>query len=445
MCYNHRCFGILLMIMTAMKLFSPKILIILFAAALVLPALLVSQAPNGEVAVFVIDSACGILPESKRKLDLFENLEHGTAVREIIEEHVSKDDLRFFNIDDENGNIDNRRYLAALSYISDFADKNADHPHPAVVNLSFGSRNADSAEKRLITELCNKGVILVASAGNSGGQSVSYPAAYDEVIAVGSSVSRQIASYSNRGEDVDILAEGMFRSFETVSFTSHRGFERKSRRVVLTGTSFAAPRVTSLIIRLIRADPDIKRDEIIRLIQRSSKPIMASEVGSIDPPKTLAQISRRYKVLYMFRKYGVLIMTSLFFAVVFAVVAVIFDTILVQITTEAVRILFPGWWSAGRIRKIQKITAKMSYTPRQIRYLIDCLRPAYPELMQKAEQALLSIGQPAVKHLVNRYDYAVCNEFRDSKTPIENTLAKIGGSQANKFLAEINYYKIQQQ
>ena len=49
----------------------------------------------------------------------------------------------------------------------------------------------------------------MAAAGNSGGTKAMYPAAFDEVIAVGSSTMEgEIASGSVHGNEVDIYAPG---------------------------------------------------------------------------------------------------------------------------------------------------------------------------------------------------------------------------------------------
>jgi len=55
----------------------------------------------------------------------------------------------------------------------------------------------------------NAGVIVVAGTGNDARDAVCYPAAYDEVIAVGAvQLDHQLAYYSNQGPEVDIVAPG---------------------------------------------------------------------------------------------------------------------------------------------------------------------------------------------------------------------------------------------
>ena len=84
------------------------------------------------------------------------------------------------------------------------ADHGAD-----VANLSIaGARGARVLEKA-IAYASARGVTIVASAGNDGRTSVSFPAAYRKVIAVGAlSRDRSLAHYSNRGRALDLVAPG---------------------------------------------------------------------------------------------------------------------------------------------------------------------------------------------------------------------------------------------
>lgn len=85
------------------------------------------------------------------------------------------------------------------------ADNGAD-----VINLSLGGYSPASYLQEAVRYAHNKGVTIVAAAGNSGWRGVAYPAAYDEyVIAVGATrFDEARARYSNYGAQLDFVAPG---------------------------------------------------------------------------------------------------------------------------------------------------------------------------------------------------------------------------------------------
>lgn len=83
-----------------------------------------------------------------------------------------------------------------------------------VLNLSLGSSQQSSAEREAINRALAAGIIVVAASGNGSKPGipapVSYPAAYDGVVAVGAIDSAsQIAEFSNQGPELDVVAPGV--------------------------------------------------------------------------------------------------------------------------------------------------------------------------------------------------------------------------------------------
>ncbi|MFB6254376.1 MAG: S8 family serine peptidase, partial [Halobacteriaceae archaeon] len=71
--------------------------------------------------------------------------------------------------------------------------------------------DSSSTVKDAVEKAQNNGVLLVAAAGNSGPCSdcVSYPAAYEEVIAVSATTKDdQLADFSSTGPEVELAAPG---------------------------------------------------------------------------------------------------------------------------------------------------------------------------------------------------------------------------------------------
>ena len=103
-----------------------------------------------------------------------------------------------------------------------------------IVNLSLGGPGSSATLASAVNYAVSKGVILVAAAGNDGMLGVSYPAAYPQVVAVGSIDSDLQPSYfSNYGPQIDIWAPGSAILSLRLDGTYGTG----------SGTSFAAPYV----------------------------------------------------------------------------------------------------------------------------------------------------------------------------------------------------------
>lgn len=106
-----------------------------------------------------------------------------------------------------------------------------------IINMSVGGTATSQALSEAIDYASNKGVVLVAAAGNSGSSTPSYPAAYPVVLAVAASdKSDQKPSFSNWGSWVDVAAPG----------TSILSLDKSGGYITKTGTSMAAPHVSGI-------------------------------------------------------------------------------------------------------------------------------------------------------------------------------------------------------
>ena len=111
-----------------------------------------------------------------------------------------------------------------------------------VINLSLGfSRDLDCPKP--IREACkmaaDKGVTLVAAAGNDGGKAL-WPAALPEVICVGSTNGAAKADFSNTGE-IDFVVPGV----------NLEGYSVTGDLTTRSGTSFSAALVSGLAALLV--------------------------------------------------------------------------------------------------------------------------------------------------------------------------------------------------
>lgn len=78
-----------------------------------------------------------------------------------------------------------------------------------VINMSLGGPGSSNAERNALQAAANQDVLLIAASGNDGDTSLSYPASYDSVMAVGALDSNnQHAEFSQYTSQVEISAPG---------------------------------------------------------------------------------------------------------------------------------------------------------------------------------------------------------------------------------------------
>lgn len=124
----------------------------------------------------------------------------------------------------------------ALSDIADAITWSAD-VGAEIINLSLGGGGFTQTMKNAVSYAESNGSLPIAAAGNDGQQSVSYPAAYEECLAVSAlSSDESLAWYSNYGGEIELAAPGS-DVLSTVNFDNYARF---------SGTSMAAPVVSGV-------------------------------------------------------------------------------------------------------------------------------------------------------------------------------------------------------
>ncbi len=230
-----------------------------------------SYAQGEGVTVAVIDSGADIHHESlktqllpgydfvENRPDMQDPAGHGTAVAAIIAGNgrikgiAPKAKILPLRVLDAKIQGSARDVTRAILYAADLLP-DLPNPYPAqVINLSLGGYAEIASVYEAIKLVRQQGVVVVAAVGNSGG-SVAYPAAYPEVIAVGSAYVSldkwQREKYSGYGQGLDMLAPisgvtqthwGWFRESGLLT-----AWANTDQTLEMTGTSVAAPQVAAL-------------------------------------------------------------------------------------------------------------------------------------------------------------------------------------------------------
>jgi thermitase len=117
--------------------------------------------------------------------------------------------------------------------IVDAADKNA-----RVINMSLGAYFFSNVMNDAANYAWSQGAVIVASAGNDNVSFPAYPAAYPNVIAVGSTAGNdQKSGFSNWGDWVDVAAPGS-AVLSTIPGGGYAAYD---------GTSMSAPNVAGVV------------------------------------------------------------------------------------------------------------------------------------------------------------------------------------------------------
>lgn len=182
-----------------------------------------------------------------------------------------------------------------------------------VINMSFGNSEFSRAEHAIIREAANAGVIFVASAGNDGVNDMTYPAAYPEVISVGScDYDKNISVFSNYGGWVDILAPGGYGPNESSDYMfsttfcrsqdlATSGYEEFAGKYYdrMLGTSMAAPVVSAVVALMLSQDSTLDYRDVRSILMESAQPSLTSGIaensGVLDAAEALRMVSTYVK------------------------------------------------------------------------------------------------------------------------------------------------------
>jgi len=166
---------------------------------------------------------------------------------------------------------------------------------PVVINMSLGGPTLDAMEEAAIDYAIDKGVIIVASAGNEGPEGMGYPGAYEPVISVAASGwvgewttppadtrwwygidvpddptnpdDFYITDFSSRqlpGQDLDVAAPGSW------CVGPYQELHNKVGYYYLGGTSMASPHVAGIVALMAQKDPALDAATAETILENSA-------------------------------------------------------------------------------------------------------------------------------------------------------------------------------
>lgn len=156
-----------------------------------------------------------------------------------------------------------------------------------IINLSLGGSSYDNYLKEAVEYATKKGCIIVAAAGNKGSVRPTYPAAFEEVIAVAAVDNNdKLCNFSNFGRYIDIAAPGL----DIYSTSKDGGYEFRS------GTSMACAFVSGTVALVWGGAPDKTPQEVQDIIKNSAKKVDISPVITYDIGSGVVDAYNAYKV-----------------------------------------------------------------------------------------------------------------------------------------------------
>ena len=239
-------------------------------------------AENGKKKIAVIDSGVDITEDIDvaDRVDLLYAGEessflccdmtgHGTAVASII---CAKD---------ENNEAPISRVVAALQWCE---ENGID-----IINMSFGTNYDSDILREEIKSVADKGILMIAAAGNDKeADQILYPAAYEEVMAVGGvSADMSPADCSVQGAGVELSAPG-----EYIPVLAQLG-----GLTVESGTSMAVPHIAAVAAKLWENHADWSADKIRQCMDVSAKQL-ADGNGKIVDYKAASELAKDFDAVY---------------------------------------------------------------------------------------------------------------------------------------------------
>jgi thermitase len=154
---------------------------------------------------------------------------------------------------DDNGFTSNYTLMRSVDY--------AIGAKAQVISMSWGSEQSNPMLETVVQYATDKGLILVAAAGNSPTGKPVYPAAYKNVIGVGAlAPNGTLWEQSNYGDFVSVYAPGVAQMP-----VGHNGSPG-----IYAGTSISTAYIASKVVQILEDQPDADIGEILSILNSNN-------------------------------------------------------------------------------------------------------------------------------------------------------------------------------
>ena len=171
-----------------------------------------------------------------------------------------------------------------------------------IINMSMGGPGTcPRFYQKTINAAVARGAVIVAAAGNEDQDASKVaPASCENVVTVGASTNNGVRSpFSNYGASVDISAPGGDMDVETgiLSLTDKSTTApQDSTYATMVGTSQAAPHVAGTIALMLAANPDLKTEEIVTILQDTATTMAGCDrdscgAGIVNAASAVSQVA----------------------------------------------------------------------------------------------------------------------------------------------------------
>lgn len=149
-----------------------------------------------------------------------------------------------------------------------------------IVNVSLAG-DASADEQAAVAYAVAHGVILIASAGNTGDDHPHFPGAYESVLAVAGTDQHDVLyPWSSRGAWVPLAAPGCTTVVDPIIGAAYG-----------CGSSFAPAAVAGIAGLLLSFEPSLPAARVVGALESSARPVQGIRAGRVDAAAAFAALA----------------------------------------------------------------------------------------------------------------------------------------------------------